>query len=120
MSRREWTIGGFLVLLLVAVFSISFMMAPETTEGEEAFGGTDAAVTEILEDRGVKPWFEPLFEPGSGEIESGLFALQAALGAGVLGFALGNMRGRNRERRAQADDHVLKGIDTSPATDPTN
>ena len=38
-----------------------------------------------------EPWFSPIFEPASGEIESLLFALQAALGAGVIGFVLGRM-----------------------------
>ena len=35
-----------------------------------------------------------MFSPGSSEVESGLFALQAALGGGVLGYALGRLRSR--------------------------
>ena len=46
-----------------------------------------------------KPWFAPLFEPPSGEIASLLFALQAALGAGVIGFWLGMSVARERERK---------------------
>ncbi|HAO33900.1 MAG TPA: energy-coupling factor ABC transporter substrate-binding protein, partial [Candidatus Competibacteraceae bacterium] len=38
------------------------------------------------------------------EIASGLFALQAALGAGVLGYYLGFKRGQARRRRERADD----------------
>ncbi len=35
----------------------------------------------------------PLWEPPSPEIESLLFAVQAALGAGVLGYYFGRRRG---------------------------
>ncbi len=37
-----------------------------------------------------KPWFKPLMEPPSNEIGSLLFALQAALGAGFIGYWLGS------------------------------
>lgn len=46
-----------------------------------------------------EPWFQPILEPASGEIESLLFALQAAAGAGVLGFALGRLTARAPEER---------------------
>lgn len=91
---QDWLIGLGLVAAIVAIFVFSFAMAPAPADGEESFGGTDSAVTSILEEHGVEPWFQPLFEPGSGEIESGLFAVQAALGAGILGFALGSLRRR--------------------------
>ena len=40
---------------------------------------------------GYQPWFEPILEPASGEVESLLFALQAAVGAGIVGFVLGRI-----------------------------
>ncbi|MBK7820651.1 MAG: energy-coupling factor ABC transporter substrate-binding protein [Tessaracoccus sp.] len=102
-KRNDWFIGLGLVAALVVIFVLSFTLAPAPADGEEAFGGTDAAVTAILEeDNGVEPWFNPIFEPGSGEIESGLFAVQAALGAGILGFALGQLRGRAAMKRELA------------------
>ena len=55
---------------------------------------TEEAITEI--DLDYEPWFSPLFEPKSGEIEF-TFALQAAIAQG-FGFRLGYMRGRERER----------------------
>ena len=97
MRENRW-ITPLILVALVTLFAWSFLAAPSPQEGEEAFGGTDAAVTAHLEEQGHTPWFSPLFEPGSGEIESGLFALQAALGAGVLGYALGNLRGRRAAR----------------------
>ena len=62
------------------------------------------AVREVLEslepvleaNPDYQPWFEPFFQPESGEVESGLFALQAALGGSVLGFAIGALWGRRR------------------------
>ena len=42
-------------------------------------------------------WFEPLSEPASGEVESLLFALQAALGSGVVCFVLGRITARKPE-----------------------
>lgn len=88
-----------LLAAIVAIFALCMVLAPRPGDGEEGFGGTDSVVTEILEKDGVEPWFQPLFEPNSGEVESGLFALQAALGAGIFGFALGNLRGRSATRR---------------------
>ena len=94
MRSSRW-VSAALVVAIVAIFALCFVLAPRP-EGTDAepFGGTDAAVTQVLEERGVEPWFSSLFSPDSSEVESGLFALQAALWAGVLGYALGNLRGR--------------------------
>lgn len=93
-KRKDWFIGLGLLIVMLGIFVFSFAMAPQPTEGEEGFVGTDSVVTEVLEEHGVQPWFSPIWEPGSGEIESGLFAIQAAIGAGLVGFVLGNFRGR--------------------------
>ncbi|MFF8972738.1 energy-coupling factor ABC transporter substrate-binding protein [Streptomyces sp. NPDC014995] len=72
---------------------------------EQPFAGSDGeaetAITEIEPD--YEPWFSPLYEPPSGEIESALFSVQAALGAGVLAYYFGLRRGRRQgELRARA------------------
>ncbi|KWZ99157.1 cobalt transport protein [Citrobacter koseri] len=43
-----------------------------------------------------EPWFQPLYEPASGEIESLLFTLQGSLGAAVIFYILGYSKGRQR------------------------
>ena len=43
-----------------------------------------------------EPWFQPLYEPASGEIESLLFTLQGSIGAAVIFYILGYMKGRQR------------------------
>ena len=58
-----------------------------------AFEGADglAEETVLAINPAYTPWFEPFLEPPSGEVESFLFSLQAALGAGIIGFILGRM-----------------------------
>lgn len=105
MNRRLSRFGTVLLLLAVVVLVGAALVigAPRSGGGEgEKFGGTDAAVTETLEADGYEPWFAPLFSPNSGEVESGLFAVQAAVGAGVFGYCIGVLRGR-RQGRAHAD-----------------
>ncbi len=48
-----------------------------------------------------KTWFKSFFEPASGEIESLLFASQAALGAGVVGYAIGLYKGRSQQQKRE-------------------
>lgn len=67
----------------------------------ELFGGADdkaqQAISAVAPD--YQRWFEPLLEPASGEIASLLFALQAALGAGVIGYWLGCAVTRDKLRK---------------------
>ncbi len=101
-----------LVLALFVILGISFVVGGLHTNPAERFAGTDSAATAQVQatNPGYQPWFTPFFQPQSTEIESGLFALQAAIGGTVLGFAIGALWGR---RRAQ----VTAGA--PPAADPT-
>ncbi|MGW7101326.1 energy-coupling factor ABC transporter substrate-binding protein [Streptomyces sp. NPDC054838] len=87
-----------LLLLLVAALAV-LPVALGMGEGKaEPFTGADSqaesAITEIRPD--YEPWFSPLYEPPSAEVESALFALQAALGAGVLAYYFGLRKGRRQ------------------------
>jgi cobalt/nickel transport protein len=92
MMRRNW------VLLLLAA---AIVILPLLVRGGAEFSGSDGQAQKLIDGAGYQPWFEPLWTPPSKEIESLLFALQAALGAGLLGYYVGLRRGRGegRERR---------------------
>ncbi|MEV0974620.1 energy-coupling factor ABC transporter substrate-binding protein [Microtetraspora glauca] len=100
------------LLLLAAVAALAVLpLAIGSGEGkEEPFTGADTqaetAITELAPD--YEPWFSSLYEPPSGEIESALFALQAAIGAGFLGYYFGVARTRNKLRPASAG-HTAPG-----------
>ena len=85
-----------LLLFVVILAVIPFMMSHTVKEGQEAFSGADdqaeTLITQIHPD--YTPWFKPLWEPPSGEIESLMFGVQAAIGAGLIGYCLGFYRGR--------------------------
>ncbi|WP_217245947.1 energy-coupling factor ABC transporter substrate-binding protein [Streptomyces sp. AC602_WCS936] len=94
-----------LLLLAVAALAVLPLALGLGDHKEEPFAGADAeaetAITEIEPD--YEPWFSPLYEPPSGEVESALFALQAAIGAGVLAYYFGLRRGRRQgAERARA------------------
>ncbi|MFF8632799.1 energy-coupling factor ABC transporter substrate-binding protein [Streptomyces pilosus] len=121
MSRNA-KING-LLLLLVAALAVLPLALGLGDHKEEPFAGADAeaetAITEI--DPDYEPWFSPLYEPPSGEVESALFALQAAIGTGILAYYFGLRRGRRqgeaREReRAGADPGSGTGAGADPAS----
>ncbi|CAL9391495.1 Cobalt transport protein CbiN [Streptomyces sp. enrichment culture] len=112
-----------LLLLAVAALAVLPLALGLGDHKEEPFAGADAeaetVITEI--DPDYEPWFSPLYEPPSGEIESALFAVQAAIGAGVLAYCFGLRRGRRQgEERALAatrDGDGAHGDAADPAGD---
>ncbi|MNO34062.1 Cobalt transport protein CbiN [compost metagenome] len=85
------------LLMLLAV--VLLVVLPLLLVNGEFGGADDAAEGAIAEiDPAYKPWFKPLAEL-PGETESMLFALQAAIGAGVIGYTLGLLKGRQDRQK---------------------
>jgi cobalt/nickel transport protein len=89
-KRHYLIVGSFLVSLLIVV--------PLLLHKDAKFAGADeqagALIGEINPE--YQPWITPFWEPPSGEVASLLFALQAALGAGVLGYGLAYLKYQKR------------------------
>lgn len=81
------------LLLLLAIILIIIPLV--LNSGAEYGGADDQAEGVIAEvNPAYEPWFSSIYEPPSGEIESLLFAVQAALGAGVIGYYLGSRKNK--------------------------
>lgn len=102
-SVKEAIIVG-IVIVLIAIIPLFIVKAPASPEGAEAgeeiemFGGADTAAEGAIGEVNTEyePWFESLWEPPSGEIESLLFSLQVAIGAIFIGYVFGVVRERRR------------------------
>ena len=94
---KLWQKNLILVLIVVLIAAVPLWLCRDAE-----FGGADGLAEELIVEThpDYEPWFSPIFEPASGEVESLLFALQAALGAGVIGFVLGRMTAKKPEGKA--------------------
>ncbi len=86
------TIWLLLVVVLLLVGAALWL-----NPGSE-FGGADGLAEQAISEVAptYKPWFENIWQPPGGETESLLFALQAALGSGFLGYYFGLKRGEKQ------------------------
>ena len=92
---------GVIVLALLPLWIVERPAAGPDGEAVAIFGGSDDQAKNLIGEINpeYQPWFESLIEPASGEIASMLFALQAAIGAGFIGYYIGVGRTREKMRR---------------------
>lgn len=117
MKRQTKTNLGLLaVVVLLAVGPLALGAGDHR---KDPFTGSDSqgqtAINQL--EPAYKPWFAPLFRPPSKEVESALFALQAAIGAGVLAYCVGLRRGR-RQGAARASAALRADAVDAAAVDP--
>lgn len=95
MKNVIWKKNLILVLLVIVIAVIPLYLCKDAE-----FGGADGEAENVIMEMApdYKPWFEPFMEPASGEIESLLFALQAAIGSGIVFFILGRMTAPGAEK----------------------
>jgi cobalt/nickel transport protein len=91
-SINVWLLTGAVVLSIAPVL---------IHQGKE-FKATDSinitAIEQVKPD--YKPWFTPMLKPSGGEVETFLFAAQAAIGSGVTCYILGLYKGRTERRKS--------------------
>ncbi|MBE3581532.1 MAG: energy-coupling factor ABC transporter substrate-binding protein [Thermoanaerobacteraceae bacterium] len=89
------------VILLLLVLAL--ILTPFIVQQGADFAGADGKAQEIIGEvqPGYQPWFSSLWEPPSGEVESFLFAVQAALGSGFVCYYLGYLKGKAVSEKRQ-------------------
>lgn len=93
---------NLLLLMIVILLTIMPLFLQKGAEFGGADGEAEEAIGEMSPD--YEPWFSNIWEPPSGEIESLLFVLQAAIGAGFIGYFIGWTRGKNSNKERKENN----------------
>ncbi|MEG1002884.1 energy-coupling factor ABC transporter substrate-binding protein [Clostridium sp.] len=83
--------------ILLIILCIILVVMPFVVNKNGAFEGADSQADELIGEINphYEPWFESFWTPPSGEVESFLFATQAAIGAGFIGYFVGKKKGQS-------------------------
>lgn len=90
-------------LIAILIFIASFIYV--SSNGVHEWSGADAEAEDVISELtggSYEPWFQSIYRPPSGEIESLLFALQAGVGSLIIGYFLGYYRAVARMRGREA------------------
>lgn len=89
--------------LILAILVVAISVIPLVFAKNAKFAGSDdqakKTITQIKPN--YKQWASPIWKPPSAEIESLLFALQAAIGAGVVCYYLGYLKGKSKKDESE-------------------
>ncbi|MCX5961999.1 MAG: energy-coupling factor ABC transporter substrate-binding protein [Cyanobacteria bacterium] len=90
----------------IAIGVLALSIGPLLHFQGNTFNATDSKNSTAIEELrpGYKPWFKPVIKPSGGEIETFLFATQAAIGAGIVGYVIGLYKGRSEHQASPSDD----------------
>jgi cobalt/nickel transport protein len=89
-------IKNIVLISIVVLFGIIPLYILKDAE----FVGADSLATQAITqiNSAYKPWFEPILRPKSSEVESLLFAIQASIGSGIVGYGFGYLVGIKNKR----------------------
>lgn len=89
LSKKNFLLG--LLVVIIVIFPLIIKSGSE-------FGGADGQAGDVISqiNPDYEPWADPIWEPPSGEIESLLFSLQVAIGAGAIGYILGTFKEKRK------------------------
>ncbi len=93
---------GLLVIVLLVVATLAFV--PSGGEGEEGWGGADGGAADMIDETGYIPWFNSIWAPPSGEVESLFFCIQTAIGAVIIGYFFGYWNASAKARRGKQEE----------------
>ena len=85
---------NIILLILFALLVIVPLLLNPGAEYGGSDGNAELTINEISPS--YTPWFEPIWQPPSGEIESLMFTLLAVAGSSTIAYYLGYMKGKNK------------------------
>ncbi len=90
---------GYLIIFISisALLFLIYITYSVPIKGANEWAGGDAILENqigVITGGQYKPWFTPIYQPASGEIETFLFATQAAIGALIVGYYIGYWKGQ--------------------------
>lgn len=100
LASNWWLLG------IAAALSFAPVLIFQGKEFKATDSHNQTAIEEVQP--GYKPWFEPVIKPSGGEVETFLFATQAAIGSGVTCYILGLYKGRTERRKT---DEIVPSIE---------
>ena len=106
----------YITLAIIVAFIAAFAYVSST--GNHEWGGSDDMPENVINDLthwSYQPWFNSVWVPPSPEIESLLFALQAAFGSLIIGYFLGYYRGLAKARAAATSEEQEGNLNARPA-----
>ena len=94
MKQTKKHIIYLMLIIVIGTIPLIFVKNSE-------FGGADGKAEEIIAKihPSYKPWISNIIAPPGAETESLLFALQAAIGSGIIFYIVGYYRGKNSVNR---------------------
>jgi cobalt/nickel transport protein len=92
--------------ILAIVFVILLTILPLVFNKNAKFVGTDDKASSAIKELNpsYKVWKVPFWKPPSAEVESLIFALQASIGTGFIGFYIGLGKGRKDSLKGKSND----------------
>ncbi|MCF6387747.1 energy-coupling factor ABC transporter substrate-binding protein [Mycobacterium sp. MBM] len=108
---RSVLVMAISLLAVAAAIAVGSLLYGFARDADAEFGGADGQAEEVITgiQSDYEPWFSPLVGELPGEVESGLFAIQAGLGGIVLGGAIGWYAGRHRGRKETLTADIADG-----------
>jgi cobalt/nickel transport protein len=105
-----------ITLVVLSAFFAAFAYVSST--GNHEWSGADNQAENViskLTGDAYQPWFQSIYTPPSDEIESLLFALQAAIGSLIIGYFLGYYRALAKEKAAGTSKERDGELNARPA-----
>ena len=95
MNARRTGLQNIVFLALAVALTVAPFFINKGAEFAGADNLAEQAISQLRPD--YAPWIQSLWEPPSSEVATLLFTLQAALGAGFIGYYLGSRRNRKKK-----------------------